>query len=66
MLCFQIALVATYWASWALMMRENRRRDKLQAQSADDSIEKVTLDGLRDMTDRQNLRFRCVAGRQRR
>jgi len=47
-------------------LRENRRRDKLQAQSADDSIEKVTLDGLRDMTDRQNLRFRCVAGRQRR
>ena len=58
---FQIALVFTYWTSWALMMRENRRRDKLQSQTADDSIEKVTLDGLRDMTDRSNLRFRCDA-----
>lgn len=43
------------------MMRENRRRDQLQSQSADDSIEKVTLDGLRDMTDRSNLRFRCAS-----
>ncbi|KAM0748290.1 MFS general substrate transporter [Meredithblackwellia eburnea MCA 4105] len=64
-LCFQVALIICYWTSWTLMTMENRRRDKLQAKldaesgaSTVDKTQEEVLQGLRDLTDRENLGFR--------
>ncbi|KAJ7621480.1 major facilitator superfamily domain-containing protein [Roridomyces roridus] len=67
-MCFQIALVICYWASWALMTLENKRRDKLQARhphpdgekGVDGAMQKKedVLQGLKDLTDRENMTFR--------
>lgn len=55
------AYIALAWASWFVMLRENKRRDKLAL--TDPSYTKAhdnsdVLNGLRDLTDRQNGHFR--------
>lgn len=61
-MCFQIALVICYWASWSLMTLENKRRDKAALNDPTlDSAEARTsqiVSGLKDMTDRENKAFR--------
>ncbi|KAF9464593.1 major facilitator superfamily domain-containing protein [Collybia nuda] len=72
-MCFQIALILCYWASWILMTLENRRRDRIQpleypeknrgdvegrSEGEKDGSMKKVLQGLKDLTDQQNLAFR--------
>lgn len=67
-MCFQIALIVCYWTNWTLMTFENKRRDKkvsenvggegvAEAGSKQEHREKI-VQGLRDMTDRENQTFR--------
>lgn len=55
------AYIVLAWASWFVMLRENKRRDKLAL--TDPSYTRAhdnsdVLNGLRDLTDRQNGHFR--------
>lgn len=56
-----VAYIILAWVTWFEMGRENKRRDKLA--ETDPSFSKAhdnsdVLNGLRDLTDRQNGHFR--------